>query len=1025
MSGTVTSVLVGLRYREQYRHSLSLGLLKSYADSLPGLRGRARTVLLERKADTPHERLLADILAESPAVVGFSCYLWNLEAALAAAAALKKALPEVLIVLGGPEAFPKAEALLTENPAVDLIVLGEGELTYAELLERLCAGASGTEALEGLAGTLSRRGGGTLRGPERPLIQDLSILPSPYLDGTFKVRTGDQLVLETSRGCPLHCRFCDWQNHQPRRWFPASRALAEVARVAEQASGIYYFVSDSDMFADKARAMQLLAGFEKATGPRSTHWHFQTTLARIDEDLARLLDSAKFSLGAGVETIQPAALRRMRRGFDRARTEKAVAAIKRFAPKLSLHIQLIHGLPDDTLGGYRDSLEWALSCRPDVLFLPRALALPGAEFGQDPAAFGIVSEPGPPYRILSTETFPAEDLREADLLAFRVLSLHRVGPIRRALEALEGPGCGARRTALFERLWGRFEAAREREGGYAAGTPLAQIMEQYGFDWTRLDARVRLRALAETGRLVEETLAADGRTPEWPAVRAFLRAMEAEVLWGELAGTEAFKRLLGGLLGEIPMDSSQVHWVGWEGVPSEWSLCHNASKTHMVSTLHYDYFEVCPVRSGQHLHLEDLGEPRAWEKLFSGSRRATLAVVLSNIYAAIPPEQRVPLLKRIREWTHSLGRLLLWVDDAGRPSLERRGPGSGRDWPVPDADSVRKDLLEAGWTLEREPRRLASSGPFGGAVTWTLFSALPGRGQRDARAAERIGAFAHEEPCVYPTLKCDQACLYCSSEGEGREQTMEEVAALARRGGPTFSIEGGEPTLLLRKGLPELAAAARAAGTREVVLCTNGAALEDPESVRLLLESGVTEFNVNFPAHTEALFDALTGTKGKFPRRMAAVANILAEAGPERTRLNFVITALNAPHAEDFVAAMKSALPGLRKVSFNLVKVLGRVRADPTLVPRLSAAAPVLRRALEKARALGMEAFVDGVPLCHLSGFEDRAVDAQKLPGGDWAHGHEKGEVPACRRCRRRGSCAGPREDYVELYGAAEFRAVA
>ncbi|MBI2362326.1 MAG: hypothetical protein HYV15_02945 [Elusimicrobia bacterium] len=89
MTAPVTSVLVGLRYREQYRHSLSLGLLKSYADSLPGLRGRARTVLIERKSDVPHGRLVADILAEEPVLVGFSCYLWNLEACLAAAAAVK------------------------------------------------------------------------------------------------------------------------------------------------------------------------------------------------------------------------------------------------------------------------------------------------------------------------------------------------------------------------------------------------------------------------------------------------------------------------------------------------------------------------------------------------------------------------------------------------------------------------------------------------------------------------------------------------------------------------------------------------------------------------------------------------------------------------------------------------------------------------------------------------------------------------------------------------------------------------
>lgn len=1019
-----TAVLVGLRYAESYKHTLALGYLKSYADA--ALRGKVRTVLLERGLRTPPERVAQEALAEDPAFVGFACYLWNVDAVLATCRELKRLRPGLVTALGGPEATPRAEALLRGHPEVDLVVRGEGEETYAELMGRLAAGAHGPGFGAGVPGTVARAGARLVVAGERPHIADLSRVPSPYLDGTFRVRTGESLVLETSRGCPLTCRFCDWQNKQPRRWFPKERALAEVAAAARQAAGLFYFVSDSDVFADKARAEELLDAFARLTRDQAIHWHFQTTLARIDEGLARRLDSFKFSLGAGIETVQRAPLRRMARGFDRERTERAAQLLRRLAPRLSVHIQLIHGLPDDDLAGYRGSLEWALARKPDVLFLPRALALPGADFGREPARYGIKHSPLPPYEVTSTESFPEADMRAADRLAFGVLNVHRSGPLRRALELLGGSGTPSvtLHEALLERLKAALPTAARADALYEAGSALAQVMEQEPFNWWTLPPPERVRAVGVTAALCRAELAASGREALWPDVRRLLAASEADALWGAFVESAAFRPLAARLLGDLPADSDRVQWVGWEGFPREWGVCPNAAVTHILSSLHYDHFAACPHPHGRHVHLEDFGEWDKVERLFAGGHRAALAVVLSNVYGILPSEKRVPFLRLVRECTHTLGRLVLWFNDTGRSPLEWRGPHPAPGQAAPSAEAARRELAEAGWTCTEGSRSLSLKGPLAGKVTWTFLAAVPAGAARDPKALERVRSFAREEPCVYPTLRCNQDCVFCSSPGEGREQTQAEVEALVGRGGPTLSIEGGEPTLLLRRGLPALAAAAKAAGTRDVVLCTNGAALERPGAVEALLEAGVTEFNVNLPAHEAALFDALTRTSGRFPRRVAAVRNILATAGPGRTRLTHVVCSRNAARLPEFAAWAAGAFPGLRRVSFNLVKVLGYVRADPGLVPRLSEAGPPLRKALAVCRRRGIDAFVDGFPLCHLEGFSDRSVDLQKLPGGDYSHSFEKTHRTACASCARRAGCAGPREDYVELYGDGELRSL-
>lgn len=149
---------------------------------------------------------------DEPDVLGLSMYVWCEQATLEAARLTKERFPNCLIVLGGPSVsgwdFRTPEALLRRAPFVDVVIDGEGEHTFRELLL-----ASRWLDVPGVA--FIDMGDVYRQAAERPRERDLSVFPSPFLDGTLDAvlkhgrRKGVRFegVWETSRGCPFACTF--------------------------------------------------------------------------------------------------------------------------------------------------------------------------------------------------------------------------------------------------------------------------------------------------------------------------------------------------------------------------------------------------------------------------------------------------------------------------------------------------------------------------------------------------------------------------------------------------------------------------------------------------------------------------------------------------------------------------------------------------------------------------------------------------------------------------------------------------
>ncbi len=149
----------------KYIHSnLAVYDLKAYVKNLP-----VSVEIAEYTINQQLEEILRDIYEKRTDIVGFSCYIWNISYVRTLIRELHKLSPDTRIWLGGPEASYDAERLMSELPAVELIMLGEGEETFAKLLKKCLTGDKNLSDISGICYKLCAVAGGQKDAPGYPL----------------------------------------------------------------------------------------------------------------------------------------------------------------------------------------------------------------------------------------------------------------------------------------------------------------------------------------------------------------------------------------------------------------------------------------------------------------------------------------------------------------------------------------------------------------------------------------------------------------------------------------------------------------------------------------------------------------------------------------------------------------------------------------------------------------------------------------------------------------------------------------
>jgi radical SAM superfamily enzyme YgiQ (UPF0313 family) len=134
--------------------------------------------LMEFTINNDDDYIFTELIDGGHEVICFSCYIWNIERILNLSENIKKARPEQIIVLGGPEVSFDPDKFLTEYPYIDMVISGEGEEVFPDLINALL---NGEPSLEHIRGLTYREDGEIVMNPEAKVV-DFEKVPFPYLN---------------------------------------------------------------------------------------------------------------------------------------------------------------------------------------------------------------------------------------------------------------------------------------------------------------------------------------------------------------------------------------------------------------------------------------------------------------------------------------------------------------------------------------------------------------------------------------------------------------------------------------------------------------------------------------------------------------------------------------------------------------------------------------------------------------------------------------------------------------------------
>ncbi|MEZ4300348.1 MAG: radical SAM protein [Polyangiaceae bacterium] len=381
------------------------GVRKIQAELLatPGL-GADVHLVESRSRDV--DELVDRIEAIDPDIIGASTYVWSFPTFFEAARRLKRSRPDRTVILGGPSARPEMLALPPYQGAhthIDALVLGEGEHVFRDLV---ALPSRDPGSLATLSGTAVATSSGFRTIGDLPRVPVLDDLHSPYQMGL--VPDGVQAHLETFRGCPLACSFCQWGDaEQSTRVFSKEYLVRELH--AYRSAGLGGAILIDAALNLNPRAFRNLVAAEREVGfLRDTALDFELYPSHMTDEHTRFLSEVRIGrVGVGLQSYDKEVLRRLQRPFDAARFDRVVREIASMAP---VTIEIIMGLPGDTRASFQRTFDRARSLPAEVRVF-HCLALPDALMTRLPPGLSIDYDPVS-LMVRSCTGWSEDDLRE-------------------------------------------------------------------------------------------------------------------------------------------------------------------------------------------------------------------------------------------------------------------------------------------------------------------------------------------------------------------------------------------------------------------------------------------------------------------------------------------------------------------------------------------------------------------------------------------------------------------------------------
>jgi radical SAM superfamily enzyme YgiQ (UPF0313 family) len=335
------------------------------------------------------DEMLGRIEAFNPDVIGVSAYVWSFPALLEVCRRAKRARPDRVVVFGGPSSRPEMCELpqhLDAREVIDALVVGDGEPCIQSIMLSPDLGKGALLRIPGLA--VHTGDAWTLTGAVD--LEEPDVFPSPYQMGLMP--SGITCEIESFRGCPLSCSFCEWgDTGKTGRTFGFEYLVKELQALTKlNARGSWLVDAGLNL---NSRAFRNLRQAEAEVGALKALGNFRCEIYpshMTDEHLRFLQDTTAIYAGIGLQSFDAEVLKSVDRKFSEERFNQVVAEVGSIVPEATVEVMM--GLPGDSPDNFKRAVEKVRKLPVNVRVF-HVLVLPGALMKQAPRSFDLKYDP--------------------------------------------------------------------------------------------------------------------------------------------------------------------------------------------------------------------------------------------------------------------------------------------------------------------------------------------------------------------------------------------------------------------------------------------------------------------------------------------------------------------------------------------------------------------------------------------------------------------------------------------------------
>jgi radical SAM superfamily enzyme YgiQ (UPF0313 family) len=358
-----------------------------------------RAQILEWTIHASPRNVVERILAFRPVIVGFGVYIWNTTETFEVVSILKKVVPEITIVLGGPEVSYEAETQAIVQTA-DFVIQGEADLQFYDFCKNLLTNGAKPE-----------------NKITKSFVPDITQILSPYGLYTDEDVKNRILYVEVSRGCPYKCEYCLSSLDKSVRSFNLDQFLSDLDLLIAKGARQFKFV-DRTFNLSVQTSSRILQFFLERTH-LELFLHFEMVPDRLPAELKDLIvqfPHGSLQFEVGIQTWNVDVAKNVSRRNDYAKVRDNFGFLSE-RTGVHTHADLIVGLPGESIESFGRGFDELASCGPHEIQVGILKRLKGTPIARHDVAFQMVYQEHPPFQILRTKDISYLEMQKMNRFA--------------------------------------------------------------------------------------------------------------------------------------------------------------------------------------------------------------------------------------------------------------------------------------------------------------------------------------------------------------------------------------------------------------------------------------------------------------------------------------------------------------------------------------------------------------------------------------------------------------------------------